>query len=268
MVSKRDNLRRIARYSRSFAAKTRVLIPRLRPLVERLIPWWVFGWLALSLWKVASAPAAGPSLADRAFPMALYVLIALAPIAALRIAERAFPSNGKGWQPRTRFAFVGRWRELGLEQASKHRLYGPVGMLASLVVGMLFNIVMRSGEFMLSVPAVTMNAPDWARALFVSMAIETIALNFLYMVCFVMALRAVPAFPRMLFGTWLVDIAFQFRTAAVVGSQPALPPEVAAGLAGVLQNNIIGVCISIFIWLPYLLLSKRANLTFRHRLAA
>lgn len=267
MVSKRHSLRLLARISRSFDSKTRVLVGKLRPGLEKAIPWWIVALLAASVVKASRALGEGPAMTDMAFTLLPYLLIAFAPVAALRLAESAFPQDAATRAPHTRIARIGRWRQVAAETARKHRLFGPVGLLASLTVGMLLNIVLRSGEFLLAVPAIGTAAPDWAQALFLSMAFETMAMNFLYMVCFVMALRAVPAFPRMLVATWLVDLAFQLRTATIVGSHDALPADVALALTGLLQGNVQKVCISILIWLPYLLLSKRVNLTYRHRLA-
>lgn len=270
MVSKRNSLKLMARYSRSFSVKTRTLTARIGPLLERAIPWWALAWTLLTILKIGSSPSPGSHLGDHVATMLAYALIALAPLVALRLAETAYGDKGDQLttSPRRSFARLGRWRAIAPDAARRHRLFGPVGIMASLLVGMLFNIVARSGEFMLAVPAIGLGAPDWARALFFAMALETMAMNFLYMVCFVMALRAVPAFPRMLAATWMIDIAFQLRTASIVGSQHALPPEVALALTGLLQGNVTKVCISIFIWLPYLLLSKRVNITYRHRLAA
>lgn len=267
MVSKRHTLKLVARISRTFDAKTRVLVARLRPALETAVSWWILGWFLLSAWKVSGLLDEGVQPTSLSFTLLPYLLIALAPVAALRIAEAAFPAGEPKWAPAIRLARLGRWRSVAADKARRHRLFGPVGLLASLVIGMLLNIVLRSGEFLLAVPAVELGAPDWARALFLAMAFETMAMNFLYMVCFVMALRAVPAFPRVLAATWAIDIAFQLRTATIVGAQEALPPDVAMALTGLLQGNVTKVCISVFIWLPYLLLSKRVNLTYRHRLA-
>ena len=44
-----------------------------------------------------------------------------------------------------------------------------------------------------------------------------------------------------------------------------VPAAVAASLHELLQGNITKVAISASLWLPYLLLSKRVNVTFRHR---
>jgi len=46
---------------------------------------------------------------------------------------------------------------------------------------------------------------------------------------------------------------------------PDLPRGVAAGLGAVLDGNIKKVLISAALWAPYLLLSRRVNLTYRSR---
>ena len=45
-------------------------------------------------------------------------------------------------------------------------------------------------------------------------------------------------------------------------------PEVANALHSLLDGNAKKVLISVALWLPYLLLSARVNVTFRHRVAA
>ena len=47
----------------------------------------------------------------------------------------------------------------------------------------------------------------------------------------------------------------------------AIPPEVVEPLVQLLNGNITKVLISAAIWLPYLLLSDRINVTYRHRIA-
>ena len=66
----------------------------------------------------------------------------------------------------------------------------------------------------------------------------------------------------------LADLAFQFGIARTVMRHEALPAEVALALSELLSGNLTKVLISIGIWLPYLLMSKRINLTYRHRLPA
>ena len=57
-------------------------------------------------------------------------------------------------------------------------------------------------------------------------------------------------------------------TAEMVTKAGDVPPAVATALHGVLEGNVKKVLISIGLWLPYLLLSKRVNVTYRQRLPA
>jgi hypothetical protein len=47
-----------------------------------------------------------------------------------------------------------------------------------------------------------------------------------------------------------------------------LPLNVVEALSTLLDGNVKKVLISAALWVPYLLLSTRVNLTFRHRLPA
>jgi hypothetical protein len=77
-------------------------------------------------------------------------------------------------------------------------------------------------------------------------------------------LRRVPLFPRLQLAIWLCDLAMQLVTAQLaVGTN--LPSTVAVALQAFLTGNVKKVLISMGLWLPYLLLSTRVNLTYRHR---
>jgi Protein of unknown function (DUF2569) len=97
------------------------------------------------------------------------------------------------------------------------------------------------------------------------MTIDMVVMGFLYSVCFVMALRSVPYFPRMMVLTWALDISMQLGIASTMAASPDLPAEVAQALQPFVTGNLQKVLISVTLWLPYLLVSKRVNLTFRHR---
>ena len=56
--------------------------------------------------------------------------------------------------------------------------------------------------------------------------------------------------------------------ADVVTAAPGLPAAVAGSLQGILGNNVEKTLISMALWLPYLLLSARVNVTYRQRVAA
>lgn len=159
----------------------------------------------------------------------------------------------------------GRWRRLRIGQVRLHPLFGPAGFMASLLIGMLLNVVLRSFEFLLAMPALTTQSPTWGRELFVLMAADVGIMSFFYMIAFAFALHSVTLFPRMLGFAWLLDILIQLLIAERIGKMPDIPPSVAFPLGDLLHGNIVKVLISAFVWLPYLILSERVNVTYRHR---
>ncbi|MDC8754804.1 DUF2569 domain-containing protein [Erythrobacter sp. sf7] len=234
--------------------------------------WLGAGWIALAgcaaaiRMSVAATPVHHPL---DALPMLLaYSAIIAAPISGYLLARSAF-GDERARQPLDfHLAFIGKWERVSRDDARAHPLFGPVGFLASLLVGLILNVLVRSGEFFVAVPAISMHAPDWALALFVMMSADVIIMNFFYMVAFVMALRSIPLFPRMLLFAWLTDIVMQLAIASQLGKLASMPAEVAAPLAALLEGNLTKVWISIAVWLPYLLLSDRVNITYRSRLPA
>ena len=62
--------------------------------------------------------------------------------------------------------------------------------------------------------------------------------------------------------------ANRVRTARAVAVQGDLPETVAVALQRLLGNNVLKVLVSVALWLPYLMLSKRVNLTYRRRVPA
>jgi hypothetical protein len=111
------------------------------------------------------------------------------------------------------------------------------------------------------------NAPIWGQTIFFAMTADVVVMNFLYVAAFVMALRNVPWFPRLLLAVWGVDICSQLAIAQWVGDAAGLPPKVGYAVASLLDGNLTKVMISMVIWLPYLILSERVNLTYRSRIA-
>ena len=106
----------------------------------------------------------------------------------------------------------------------------------------------------------------WLDALHFAMTFDVVLFTSLYMVAFVAALRRVPLFPRLLVAIWACDLAMQMFIANLVASAPGLPADVATGLLNLLEGNSKKVLIGVALWLPYLLLSTRVNVTFRHRI--
>jgi hypothetical protein len=117
-------------------------------------------------------------------------------------------------------------------------------------------------------PPLAGHAPVWLSTLHFAMTLDVVLFGSLYMIAFVAALRRVPLFPRLLVAIWLADLAMQLVTAQLVAASPDLPSGVAAALTALLTGNVKKVLISIAVWLPYLLLSARVNVTYRHRVPA
>ncbi|QUL38118.1 DUF2569 domain-containing protein [Erythrobacter sp. JK5] len=195
-----------------------------------------------------------------------YLLVAISPIAGFLIARAAFPGRARFRPSSVHFSAYGKWSKLRPIEALRHDSFGPIGFMASLVIGMLLNVVMRTGEFLLAVPPLTSAAPDWGLTLFWLMAADTVMMNFFYMVCFAMALRTIPLFPKMLLYVWMIDVMLQLGIARTM-AQFDLSPTIAGALGTLLDSNIDKVLISAAIWLPYLILSERVNVTYRHRVA-
>lgn len=240
-------------------------------LLQRMT-WFAAAWIA-GVGLIASLRMAAPATPVRnpldAWPMLLaYSAIIVAPIAGYLLARSAYAGERARQPLDFHLAFVGKWRRVAPQEAQSHPLFGPSGFLASLLVGLMLNVVMRSGEFFLAMPAVSANAPDWALGMFGLMAMDVIVMNFFYMAAFVMALRSVSLFPRMLLFVWLIDIVMQLVIATQVGAAGSLPPGVVDPLVTLLEGNLKKVAISIAIWMPYMMLSDRVNVTYRSRLPA
>jgi len=67
---------------------------------------------------------------------------------------------------------------------------------------------------------------------------------------------------------WIGDVGMQLLTADLVAATPGLPGNVAGALHSLLDGNVKKVLISVALWLPYLLLSERVNVTYRQRIPA
>jgi hypothetical protein len=111
------------------------------------------------------------------------------------------------------------------------------------------------------------DVPAWLATLHFELTLDVVLFTSLYMVAFVAALRRVPLFPRLLAAIWIGDLAMQSVIAHMVGRE-TLPAGVAGPHHDLLSGNIQKVLISVALWLPYLLLSKRVNLTYRLRVPA
>lgn len=250
------------------AAESRRIAVLLELKIELLLRCWLWLCTALAGLKLLGLAALDPqaaALADLPLLALPYLLVALAPVAGYRLANACFPAGRLMAQPAVRLARFGRWQRLPALDAARTPDYGPGGVIVSLIAGLLISIVLRSGEYFVAIPAIPLVAPLWARTIIQVMTIDMIVMGFLYSVCFVMALRNVPYFPRMMLLTWGLDMTMQLGIATTMAATPDLPAEVAQALQPFVIGNLQKVLISVTLWLPYLLVSRRVNLTFRHR---
>jgi hypothetical protein len=230
----------------------------------------------MQIWLLLAGLTAAARMASAShnIPLAIgstygsYLLVVVAPVVSTLLALRWFADGDKQPQPNTRLAVLGRWRSISQTQASRHRLYGAGGIMASLLVGMMLNVPVRAAEYFVSMPPLPLDAPRWLSTLHFALTFDVVLFGSLYMIAFVAALRRVPLFPRLLVAIWIGDLAMQLVTARLVAEAGGVPPAVANALLHVLDGNVKKVLISVALWLPYLLLSKRVNVTYRNRLPA
>lgn len=181
------------------------------------------------------------------------------------LALRWFALGDEQLQPVTRLAVVGRWRTVDRHEARRHQLYGTSGIMVSLLVGMMLNVPVRAAEYLATMPPLPTVTPPWLSALHMAMTFDVVLFTSLYMVAFVAALRRVPLFPRLLVAIWICDMTMQLLIAQWVASTGGLPDSVATALHNLFDGNVKKVLISIALWLPYLLLSTRVNVTYQQR---
>lgn len=247
-------------------AKSAALLLTMETGLDRIMLAWLGLAAAASAIRIAVSPvqAGIPGFAT----LAPYLLLIFAPVVSMVLALRWFANGEAMPQPAMRLSRVGKWRSVGSAQARRHPLYGTTGIMVSLLIGMLLNVPVRAVEYFAGMPALSGPVPGWLATLHTLMTLDVVLLSSLYTIAFVAALRRVPLFPRLLIAIWLVDLAMQLLTAQLVAGTPGLPPTVAAALQSVLDGNAKKVLISVGLWLPYLLLSARVNVTYRRRIPA
>ncbi|WP_150293551.1 DUF2569 domain-containing protein [Sphingobium estronivorans] len=252
-------------YTARLHRTSRSLVTFLDLRMETLITGWIAVILLIGGAKVLTAPMPINGVMQGLSMLLPYLLVALAPIAGYRIAAGSFPRGQLSAQPVIRLCRYGQWRALDELSARRSPAFGPTGFMASLLLGLLLNVPVRSLEFFAAVPAMGGDAPLWAQKILLAMTMDVIVMNFFYMVCFVLALRSVPLFPRMLLLAWVFDIVMQFIMAQQIAGASHLPAQVATAMTAMLTGNVKKVLISAALWLPYLILSERVNVTFRRR---
>lgn len=197
-----------------------------------------------------------------------YALVVAAPVCTLFLGLRLFPAGVLHAQPAFRLSPFGRWREIDGIRARSLPLFGASGFMASLILGMLLNAPVRVLEFVTAIPALSQASPDWFLLLRQLMLVDVVVMSCLYWFAAVMALRHAPLFPRFLLFTWGIDLLMQTVIARAMGAMTDLPPMVAHPLHAMLEGNVKKALISVALWMPYLILSKRVNLTYRLRVPA
>ena len=255
-------------YSSDLFSKSIAISRFLENGMVRLTLLWLCCTIPLAVLRLSNPASAIHNWGDAQPIVLAYVLVIAAPIIGFLIARDAFRTSEAHNQPTYRFAIFGRWRRLETESAKTNSSYGVVGFMVSLLIGLLLNVVFRTGEYFLAVPAMNGHAPEWGQAMFLMMTADVIIMNFLYMACFIMALRKIPLFPRMLLFVWGADIVMQLAVANQIAMAGNIPATVVEPLVTLLNGNITKVLISAGVWLPYLILSERVNVTYRHRTAA
>jgi hypothetical protein len=253
--------------SSSMRDRSAALLLSIESRMDRMLQGWLLVAGLASAVRIAYTP---PSVAtDGVLPIvAPYVLLVLAPFVSIVLAMRWFRDGESQPQPRTRLAILGKWRDVSPSEARRQPLYGTTGIMVSLLVGTLLNVPVRAAEYFVSMPPVAGEVPSWLSSLHFAMTFDVVLFTSLYAIAFVAALRKVPLFPRLLAAIWLADIAMQLLIAQLIANAGNVPPPVTGALQGLLTGNIQKVLISVVIWLPYLLLSRRVNITYRSRLPA
>lgn len=245
--------------------KSAALLLSLEVRFDRvLIGWVLLSSLACAARIATSPPLHGPSV-QGLLPL---LLLIVGPVASVLAARRWFADGDRQPQPNLRFARVGRWRQVSLAEAQRSPLYGNSGIMVSLLVGILMNIPVRALEYLGAMPAVSGPLPAWLLVLHTMLSFDVVLMTSLYAIAFVAALKRVPLFPRLLVTIWWLDLCMQLVTSSVVGQVQGLPADVAFSLQAMLHGNVVKVLISVGVWFPYLLLSRRVNLTFRARVPA
>lgn len=247
-------------------ARSTALLLGLEDGIGRIMLGWLLFALAACTLRVALSPwrGAGPGL-ETLLP---YGLVIGAPLASMALALRWFADADRSPQPILRLSRIGRWRTVSLAQARRHKLYGSSGLMLTLLIGMLLNVPLRTAEYLAAMPALSGSVPEWLRMLNLMMTMDVVLLSSLYVIAFVAGLRRLPTFPRLLAMVWVADLVVQAAIAGTASVEPGLPPAVSVALDGLLRANVMKALASILIWLPYLALSKRVNVTFRHRVPA
>jgi hypothetical protein len=194
-----------------------------------------------------------------------YLLVVGGPVLALLLALRLFRSGALYTQPEIRLSRYGRWAQLDCIKVRRLPKFGAGGLMAALLLGILLNVPVRTFEFLVAMPALDNAASISLRIAVYAMTANVVITSSLYAVAFVMALRLVPLFPRFLVIVWGLDLLAQLGIGQFVASVPQMSDTMRGALSQMLEGNIHKAGLGIALWLPYLIMSDRVNLTYRNR---
>lgn len=256
----------IARFRQKLHVRSEAMLLSVERSLPKIMSW----WLALALlacWaRLSTSPLRGQS--PELSTVLPYMLLTCAPLVSMALALTWFQGGDTFPQPIIRLARFGRWRIVTNAEARRHQLYGTSGIMVSLMLGTLLNVPVRAAEYLAGMPAISGNVPAWLGTLRLMMTLDVVVMSSLYTFAFVAALRLVPLFPRLLVAIWAIDLMMQLGIAEAVTTSGDLPRQVGAVLGKLLYGNVEKVLISAALWSPYLLLSRRVNITFRSRVPA
>jgi hypothetical protein len=243
--------------------RSAALLLRLEDGLPRIMKWWFGIALAASALRILISPLHRAPDLSTVLP---YLLLVTGPLVSMGFALTWFQDGDAMPAPARRFSPIGRWLDVPLATARRHPLFGTSGIMVSLLVGMLLNVPVRALEYLAAMPALAGPVPEWLSTLRFAMTLDVVLLSSLYTIAFVAALKRAPIFPRLLATVWIIDLAMQIGIARAVTAAGGLPPAVGEALHSILDGNVTKVLISVALWLPYLLMSRRVNITYRRRI--
>jgi hypothetical protein len=232
-----------------------------------VLPLLTWLWLGFAVLVTAFRMLMAHDLVAMLYCVMLGIALVL-PALALRAVLHRYAAGALLSQPDVRLARLGRWRQIDAIDCAAFPHYGANGLMVMLLAGLLLNIPVRALEFVTAMPTPKLHAPTWYFGLHGMMLADLALLSACYAALVGLAIRRVPHFPRLLAGVWLLDLGVQFAIGNAISVMPHVPAAVQTGLATLLSGNVQKVMISMAIWIPYLLMSPRVNLTYRHRIPA